>query len=340
MKKVSDFPKRYYGLHFSPGVVEYPALKKRVFVTPEIAKEMDASFTGKPLFVDHRDDYDIGSLPAESDGIVIRSFYNMYDGNHWTEFLAISDEAEQKIQDGWLLSNSYKAQVDNVKGESKNVSYDHAVTSAEYHHMALVKKPRYENSVIYTPEQFKAYNDKLKAQLEHLQNSKEEDGIMFFTKTKAPDADKLKDLSVKLPKTGVEKTVMQLINEADEAQASIGAKRYAADDDVVKVGEEEVSVKELVAKILELTAGLEEVAEELADDVGAEGEEEVTVENKEEKKDEKKDEKKEKLDNSKAPKFASLKLKNASDKGIVIEAKPVAGYSSMSAQLDLGKSKY
>lgn len=216
MKKVSDFPKRYYGLHFSPGVVEYPALKKRVFVTPEIAKEMDASFTGKPLFVDHRDDYDIGSLPAESDGIVIRSFYNMYDGNHWTEFLAISDEAEQKIQDGWLLSNSYKAQVDNVKGESKNVSYDHAVTSAEYHHMALVKKPRYENSVIYTPEQFKAYNDKLKAQLEHLQNSKEEDGIMFFTKTKAPDADKLKDLSVKLPKTGVEKTVMQLINEADE----------------------------------------------------------------------------------------------------------------------------
>lgn len=345
MKKVSDFPKRYYGLHFSPGVVEYPAMKKRVFIAPEIAKEMDASFTGKPLFVQHRDEYEVGNLPAESDGVVIKSFYNIYDGNHWTEFLAISDEAEQKIQDGWLLSNSYKAQVDNDKGESKNVSYDHAVTSAEYHHMALVPKPRYENSVIYTPEQFKEYNDKLKAQLEHLNNSKDEDAIMFFKKTKADNSDALKEMSVMLPKSKVEKTVMQLINEADEVEAGRDAKRYASDDDVVKVGDEEVSVKDLVAKILELTAGLVEAAEEIEEEIEGESddseseEEEETFENKEEKKDEKKDDKK-KLDNSKASKFSSLKLKNAADKGLPVQTAAPAKYSSMSAQIQLGKDKY
>lgn len=341
MKKISDFPKRYYGLHFSPGVVEYPGLGKRVFISPEVSKEMDPSFSGKPLFVQHRDDYEVETLPAESDGVVVKSFYNMYDGNHWVEFLTISDEADQKIKEGWLLSNSYKAQVDNVGGESKNVSYDHAVSSAIYHHMALVKKPRYENSVIYSPEEFKAYNDKLKAQLEHLQNSKEEDSIMFFKKTKAENSDALKDMSVVLPKSKVEKTVMQLINEADETEASKSESKKATDDMLVTWGEEEVTVGQLKAKLQEFIDQAKEAVEEFEEVIDEDIEEETEEEkldNKEEKKDDKKDEKK--LDNSKTPKFASLKLKNASEKGLRVEEAKPASYASMAAQLQLGKDKY
>lgn len=332
MKRVSDFPERFFGRHFSTGVVEYPALKKRVFISTEVAKEMDPSFSGKPLFVQHRDDYDIDKLPIEADGVVVKSFYNTLDGKHWVEFMVSTDEAKQKIMEGWLLSNSYKANVDEIGGESKNVSYDASVMSADYHHMALVPKPRYEDSVIYTPEQFKQYNDKLKAQLEHLQNSKDEEPIMFFKKTKAENSDALKDMSVKLPKSGVEVGVMQLINEADEKEVKKDEKKYANESDLVKVGDEEVTVAELVAKIIELAEDVEEVVEEEKKD---ESEVEEQLENKDDK-----EEKKEKLDNSKAPKFASLKLKNESDKGLQIETyKPVA-YSSMQSQLDLGKSKY
>lgn len=165
-KKVSGTPKRFFGLHFSPGVVEYPSLEKRVFISPELAKQMDPSFEGKPLFVNHVDDYDVSTLPEISDGYVIRSFYNVYDGNNWVEFLAVSDDAIEKIAQGWKLSNSLKVEVDNIPGTSKNVSYDTAATSGYYHHLALVQVPRYENSEIKTPEEFKAYNEKLKAQLE------------------------------------------------------------------------------------------------------------------------------------------------------------------------------
>lgn len=335
MKTQTDFPKRYYGLHFSSGVVEYPSLEKRVFVSPEVAKEMDVTYEGKPLFVQHVDEYDISKLPEQADGYVVRSFYNTLDGNHWVEFLANSDQAKQKIAEGWKLSNSYKAQVDNISGESKNVSYDASVTGAEYDHLALVSKPRYENSIILTPEEFKAYNDDLKAQLERLQNSKEEDEVMFFKKEKAKDADALKGLSVSLPKSKVEKTVMQLINEADEAELKKDEKKYANETDLVKIGDEEVTVGELVEKVEELIKEAaeeiaEEVAEELVDGV------EADLENKEE---DKKDEEK-KLDNAKSSKLSALSLKNQSESGLATKAPKAPKYMTMHDQIELGRSKY
>ncbi|MGB2578128.1 hypothetical protein AAIR98_000046, partial [Elusimicrobium simillimum] len=43
-----------------------------------------------------------------------------------------------------------------------------------YTHLALVANPRYEEAEIMTPEDFKAYKEAKRAQLNQLQNSKDD----------------------------------------------------------------------------------------------------------------------------------------------------------------------
>jgi len=351
IKNASDFPKRFFGLHFIHGVCAYPSMKKNIYISPEVANDMDASFSGKPLFVRHVDDYDMETLQEDQDGIVIKSFYNPSDGFHWCEFMAMSQDALDKIAAGWKLSNSYKVKDPHGSGGTyQDVEYDIEVLKGEYHHMALIESPRYDRSIILTPEEFKAHNQALDEKRILLNNSKDTsqgDNSMslFFKKTKVEKLDNAKDmesLSVILPKTKKEVTVLQLINEADEKEAKKDEKKYANEADFVKIDDEsEMTLGELVAKLKELLAAAEG-GEEGSDDEVVESEEVVDdVNNASDDKDEKPAPKKEekKVDNAKEK--GALKLKNASDKGLhgVEKAKPEK-YQSMAAQIQLGRDRY
>ena len=92
----------------------------------------------------------------------------------------------------------------------------------EYDHLALVPDPRYAESVILTPEQFKQYNFDKETQLKKLSNSKSETGVIegmfnFFKKTKIENSD-LESMSVKLPKSGREVELTKLINDMDQME--------------------------------------------------------------------------------------------------------------------------
>jgi hypothetical protein len=58
-------------------------------------------------------------------------------------------------------------------GEWHAVPYDRKVLVGEYDHLAIVDNPRYENSIILTPEQFKSYNSELEEELSRIRNSRE-----------------------------------------------------------------------------------------------------------------------------------------------------------------------
>ncbi len=213
----------FYGVHFYPGVAEYQEKDGepyRVFLNEDTLRAMDPTFAGRPIFVEHVEgvDDDIDELRKEADGWVVESFFNSADGKHWVKFIVVSERAEKAIKNGMRLSNAYIPKSFTNGGLWNGVSYSKEITGGEYEHLAIVRNPRYEESVILTPEQYKKYNDDKNVELKRLANSKEgvtEMAFKFFKKTKVENTLDIEGMSVTLPKSGKEVTLTSLINEMD-----------------------------------------------------------------------------------------------------------------------------
>jgi hypothetical protein len=228
MKRIDNaksFPKVYYGLHMAEGVAEYAEPGKdayRILILENALKTMDPTYAGKPVYVQHVDEVDLTNIQNEADGYVMESFFNPPDGKHWTKFIVVSDAGHEAIRRGWKLSNSYIPQSTTEGGEWHGVSYQREITAGEYEHLAIVPNPRYTESVIMTPEEFKLYNEDKKAELERLSNSKDEKEktkmgkLNFFKRSKVDNAID-QDACIVLPKSGREITIEAMVTEADAA---------------------------------------------------------------------------------------------------------------------------
>lgn len=248
IKNASTLPKVYYGLHFAPGVAEYAEPGKepyRIMIGEEAIKNMDPTFQGRPVYVRHVENVDLSDLQAQADGYVIESFFNQADGKHWAKFIIVSDRGHEAIRSGWKLSNAYKPKTLSGGGIYQGVSYEKEVMSGEFEHLAVVPNPRYESKIL-TPEQFKQYNSDKQAELHKIANSKGERPMLsFWKKQKVENTLDLEQMTVALPKSKKEISLVQLINDADQ-QMQQGC--YANGDHKVKVGEDEMTVNELVEK--------------------------------------------------------------------------------------------
>ncbi len=263
IKNATEKPRVFYGLHMVAGVAEYPEHKDssgkptRILVAENAAKQMDPTFAGLPVYVHHVEDVDFSKMEQEADGYVVESFYNALDGKHWAKFIVVTDKGHEAIRKGWKLSNAYA--IKNVRGGGKwhAVDYSQEVDRGEYLHLAIVPNPRYQESIVFTPEQFKAYNEAKELELKTLKNSKpQEKKSMFkwFKREEVKNSADLEGVEVQL-KSGSTRTLAQLVNEAEKAEEE--KKNMDADKDKpvmangdhkVKVGEEEMTVNELVAK--------------------------------------------------------------------------------------------
>lgn len=246
----------WYGIHFYPGVAEYREPNKapyRVFLNENTLREMDPTFAGRPVFVMHVDgvDDDIDVLRTDADGWVTESFYNQADGKHWVKFLAVSEKAERAIKQGMRLSNCYEPRTFGQGGLWNGVQYDREITGGEYEHLAIVPNPRYEESVILSPEEFKRYNEKCLGDLQRLANDKESKPMKLnlFKRTKVENSNEidLDTMSVVLPKSKKEMTLTQLVNDADAAHDKENpAYGMAHPDHMVDMGEgKKMSVKDM-----------------------------------------------------------------------------------------------
>jgi hypothetical protein len=250
----------FYGMHFYPGVAEYEDPNDgpfRVFINEDTIRAMGPSFAGRPIFVDHVNevDEDIDTLRNEADGWVIESFFNAADGKTWAKFILVSDRALEAVKRGYKLSNAYIPKSFGQGGLWNGVQYSREVTDGEFEHLAIVQNPRYEESVIMTPEQFKSYNNKKTVELTKLSNAKGEPKMKFFKRTKVENSVDLESTMVELPKSKVEMSLTKLINDHD---AILNMNGYANGDHMVKVGEkDEMSVNDLVKKHLEACNELE-----------------------------------------------------------------------------------
>lgn len=271
--------KIWYGLHFYPGVAEYAESGKesyRVFLNENTLRSMDATFAGKPVFVEHVENVEpsIDELRKEADGWVVESFFNQADGKHWVKLITVSERADRAIKNGFKLSNAYVPKSFGSGGTWNGVSYAKEIVSGEYEHLAIVSNPRYEESVIMTPEQFKKYNSDQEIELKRISNSKEEEGdkkvkLNFFKRSKVENSADLESTVVELPKSKVEITVANALMELDTIKNMHG---YANGDHLVKVGEkDEMSVNDLVKKHMDMCNEMDKMkAEKDGGEPGAE----------------------------------------------------------------------
>lgn len=281
-------PVVYFGLHMVEGTAEYSdagAKPYRIYLNGDTIKNMNPSFQGKPVYVDHVDEVDETDLEKdqELDGVVVRSFFNKADGKNWTEFVVFTDRAKAAILSGWKLSNAYHPTSQTKGGENHGVSYVKEITGAEYEHLAIVQNPRYEESIILTPEQFKVYNGEKEIELTRLANSKEPKekskmAFNLFKRTKVQNSTlDIDGIMVELPKSKKEMLLTDVITKYDAVQNMNG---YANGDHMVKVGEDEMSVNDLVKKHIDMQNSEKERAEKEEND--GEGEPSVDVENEDE----------------------------------------------------------
>ena len=321
---------------------------KLYVIQDEALKKMNASFEGKPVYIKHVDEVNMDTLKEDANGYVVKSFYNEFDGAWWVEIIA-DDEAQSFIEKGWAVSNAYLPTELGSGGEYHAIKYDKEVLNGVYEHLAIVDNPRYEESVIMTPEEFKNFNEGRKAELEKLKNSKENKMLSEEEKTELLDSLKnsLADMIKDTVKNAMEeKKVEDKKNAEDEDHRQLI--REIAAVSAKGEGDFEGGLDEKVREIIKLAEKLgysedeakhnaeEEEAEDKKEDEEEEKKDNESDEDSEESKEnkcneEEEEEKEEKKENSKFFNF----LHNAKSNQ---EKSKTA--STMAAGLALGKIRY
>lgn len=214
-----------YGMHFYPGLAQYDSVDKesfKIFLNEDVLRKMDPTFAGKPIFVDHVEEVapNIDQVKKDADGWVVESFFNEADGKHWVKMVIVSEKGERAIKNGFRLSNAYVPKLNGRAGIWNGISYQDEVIAGEYEHLAIVQNPRYDESVIMTPEQFKAYNENLKIELTKIANSKETNcmKLKFWNRKPVENSVDIESISVTLPKSGLEYSISQIVNAMDEME--------------------------------------------------------------------------------------------------------------------------
>ena len=297
----------YYCKHIAPGVCAYQ--DETIFIGEETLKNMDKSFAGKPIFINHQT-VDPATEKQQAVGYVVESFYLPEDGTHWAKMLIIEDSAHEVIQNGWKVSNAYQPTQFGVGGEWHNVPYNREVTDAYYTHLALVENPRYEEAEIMTPEQFKQYKEAKKSQLEQLQNSKPEEkskqgdkkmNFKLWKKQEVTNSDDISNVMVELS-NGSTVSIGEMVNSVEKDLKEKEDKKNKCNEDdimekVVKVNGEDMKVCDLVAAFEKKDKKNED--EEDKDKAKDEEKKDKKNESDEDKKDEEKKDKKNESDEDK-----------------------------------------
>ena len=260
--EIPTFAKRFYALHIVEGLAAYPEQGengKMILLREEALRKMDPTFSGKPVKfdTDHLT-LEEGAKIARSankgahvEGVVNKSFFNDADGRHWCELLVWDPDALSVIERGVGVSNAYIINAKAPGGEYHAVQYDEEVMDGEYDHILITNSPRYEESKILTPEEFKAYNEKRKQQLALVTNSKENTmAFKLFERKPVEGFTGFEGKEVELPKSKKTVLVTNVLNAVDEQMAKEeSGEMYANMDHKVKLHDNSIcNVGELVER--------------------------------------------------------------------------------------------
>lgn len=329
-------PVRYFARHMVQGVARYTqqdGSELNLYAPDDAITDMNESFEGCPVYVGHQN-VDLEKIQEEADGYVVKSFYNEVDGWHWAEIMVVSDKGHEAVGKGWAVSNAYIPTLLAEGGTRLNVPYDKELKGGEFTHLAIVPEPRYEDACIMTVDAYKNYCKQKREKLNELKNSKEDENkkgvnkmLKFFkSEKKEVSADEItntSDLSgFTMEIDGKDVPLTQMVNAIEEMKAEKEKDSAVDMDKEIKVGDETMTIKELVSTYKNMCEKKNEaMEEEKRQEEEAEEEERM---------------KKEAKENSKA----SDELKNAMQKASAGREEDVSSYVSQEDRLKLGRERF
>lgn len=240
-------PKIFYCKHIAPGVCAYA--DETILIGEEALKDMDKTFAGKPIYVNHQK-VNLDSMKEDAVGYVVESFYLPEDGSHWAKIIIVDDKGLEAIRKGWKVSNAYLPDEFGIGGEWHNIPYKREIMKAHYTHLALVDNPRYEEAEVLPPEDFKTYKESKREQLKQLENSKNKKGEKrmnwkLFERKEVTNSEEIANKMVELS-NGSTVSIREMINAVEEDLKEKEAKCNETLESVVKVNGEDMTVKELI----------------------------------------------------------------------------------------------
>ena len=260
---ISQYPKVFFARHIGEGVVSYKNTdggEDIFFIGNDTLKKMNASFTGKPVYIQHQE-VPLSQMKERAVGYVVESFYLPEDGKQWLKMLITDDEAFEAIQNGWKVSNAYNVKDLGAGGVWHNIPYKREILDGEYEHLALVADPRYEEAVIMTPEDFKSYKEAKKKEIDAMsldnskkavikksvENNKERKTMFqFFTKKKVENMEgvALQDVEVQL-ENGSSMKIGDIVKSVEE-KLKKQATETPIEEKTVMVNGKEVTISALI----------------------------------------------------------------------------------------------
>lgn len=228
INNASEHPKVFYCRHMQPGTALY-ADEGMWLVDIHGMKNLIGSVGKKalPVYIGHQD-VDLKNIKEQAVGYVTDSFYNKNDGWAWFKFVVIDDAGHAAVKRGWSVSDAYICTEKGNGGTKNNVPFKGEILNGEFTHLAIVPDPRYEGAKIYTPDEFKDYQDALEKQLLTMHNSK---GIKpmfkFFNKveTDKPTDDSLVEIDGEMKSWGEVKNALETKEKEDGQTVIINGKK-------------------------------------------------------------------------------------------------------------------
>lgn len=152
-------PKRYRALHINPGIVDYTedGQRETVLIKKEVLDKMNPSFLGKPVFnlthkiIDAETAFNFTDEEKEklAVGIISGVGYDEKSGYFFADAMIWDDDTIKNIDDnGFNVSCAYVPEA-GPGGVYNNVPFDEEVVGGEYHHLAVVESPRYQDAKIF-----------------------------------------------------------------------------------------------------------------------------------------------------------------------------------------------
>lgn len=267
-------PAIFYAKHMQPGICGYE--KETVLVDIDAMKRMIPTGTGIPIYVLHQN-VDLSTMKDKACGYVTDSFYNELDGFAWFKILIVDEEGFEAIAKSWKVSNAYVPKEWGVGGKKNNCDYHREVMDGGFTHLAIVPDPRYEDADIFTPEEFKAYQEIKKRELAELQNSlaippKGKPSMFKFFRNKIEEVTNAAD-ATHVEVEGKQMTVaeaMELLNgkmkknESDE-DCEKRKKMEAMENELVDIDGEIIPLKEFKNRFSAMKANEKKNAEDEAE---------------------------------------------------------------------------
>ena len=250
---------RFFVRHIQEGIVSYESGKKDrvIYLSNTVLNEMDKTFSGKPIYINHIDTETATEEEAKAQhGVVVKSFYNPADGWHWAEIM-VDETGAGVLRKGWKVSNAHRVTQMGVEGFKNNTHFDNEVLMSEYEHLALTPSPRYEQSIVMTPDEFKTYNEKKIEEIEKLKNSNEDEEMK-----RANILSALSSLA-----NAIEDVKKELANEEDDKEEEVVVKEKEEEKNAD--GEEKKPENETEKKEEKVEEKKEEVKEENENDARA-----------------------------------------------------------------------